>query len=133
MAKISLNLMRIVVGFVFFQYGARKLFGWIGGTGDSGQAAELFSLFWFAGLFEFFGRIAILIGLFTRPVAFVLAGEMAAAYFIVHAPRGFWPAVNEGDHAVVLCFVFLFLAFNGGGDWSVDGQLLSRGDERHNG
>ena len=129
MNKITLNLMRIMIGFVFFEYGARKLFGIIGGTQDSGQAAELFSIIGVAGVLEFFGGIAILIGLFTRPVAFVLSGEMAAAYFIAHAPIAFWPAINKGDQAVVLCFVFLFLAFNGGGAWSVDGQLLNRGDK----
>jgi putative oxidoreductase len=79
-----------------------------------------YSLSWFAGLFELIGGALLLIGLFTRPVAFVLSGVMAFAYFIVHAPRGFYPIVNGGELAALYCFVFLYLAFAGGGSWSVD-------------
>jgi putative oxidoreductase len=74
-----------------------------------------------AGLFELFGGLLLLVGLFTRPVAFLLSGLMAFAYFIAHAPRGFWPIVNGGELAALYCFVFLYLAAAGGGPWSVDG------------
>jgi putative oxidoreductase len=73
-----------------------------------------------AGVLEIVGGILLLLGLFTRPVAFLLAGEMAAAYFIVHAPQGFWPLLNRGELAALYCFLFLYLAAAGGGPWSVD-------------
>ena len=75
---------------------------------------------WVAGGLEFFGGLLLLIGLFTRPVAFILAGQMAVAYFMAHAPGGFWPLQNKGELAVLYCFVFLFLAAAGAGVWSVD-------------
>ena len=110
--------------FLLMPHGAQKLFGFLA---DPEKARpELFSQMGLAGVLEFFGGLAILIGLFTRPVAFVLAGEMAVAYFIAHAPAGFWPAMNGGDQAAVFCFVFLFLAFNDGGEWSVDAKLVGR-------
>ena len=96
-------------------HGAQKLFGVL-----EGDAAELVSRRGLAGVLEFFGGFAVLVGLFTRPVAFVLSGLMAAAYFIAHAPRGFWPILNAGELAALYCFVFLFLAAKGGGTWSLD-------------
>jgi putative oxidoreductase len=115
---ISLSLLRIMTGFLFMPHGAQKLFGAFGA-----EPVELVSLRGMAGVLEFFGGILILIGLFTRPVAFVLAGQMAVAYFMAHAPRGFWPVLNGGELAVLYCFVFLFLSTRGGGDWSVDALL----------
>jgi putative oxidoreductase len=79
-----------------------------------------------AGVLEAFGGLLILVGLFTRPVAFILAGEMAVAYFTVHARHSFWPLLNRGESAVLYCFIFLFLAVEGGGAWSID-QLWRRG------
>jgi putative oxidoreductase len=73
-----------------------------------------------AGVLEFFGGLLLLIGLFTRPVAFILSGLMAVAYFMAHAPQGFWPLMNKGELAVLCCFVFLYLAMAGGGSWSID-------------
>ncbi|MGH9793261.1 MAG: DoxX family protein [Candidatus Acidiferrales bacterium] len=118
---ITLNLLRIVVGILFMPHGAQKLFGALGG-----QAVPLASQFGVAGILEFFGGLLILTGLFTRPVAFILAGEMAAAYFMVHAPQGFWPIINQGELAVLYCFVFLFLVASGGGDFSIDGWMRRR-------
>ncbi|MGH9816248.1 MAG: DoxX family protein [Candidatus Acidiferrales bacterium] len=118
---VTLNLLRIVVGILFMPHGAQKLFGALGG-----QAVPLASQFGVAGILELFGGLLILIGLFTRPVAFILAGEMAAAYFMVHAPQGFWPIVNQGELAVLYCFVFLYLFASGGGDYSIDGWLRRR-------
>lgn len=115
---ISLSLLRIVTGLCFWQHGAQKLFGWLGG-----DAVELMSLMGVAGVLEFFGGLAILLGLFTRPVAFVLSGEMAVAYFMSHLPRAFWPIQNGGELAALYAFIFLFLFAVGGGSFSVDGKL----------
>ena len=84
---------------------------------------QLFTLSGFAGVLELFGGILLLIGLFTRPVAFILSGEMAFAYFIAHAPQNFWPLINRGELAVLYCFVFLYFAVAGGGVWSLDNAL----------
>jgi putative oxidoreductase len=84
---------------------------------------------WFAGVLEFFGGALILIGLFTRPVAFLLSGMMAVAYFQAHAPGGFWPLENKGELAVLYCFLFLYIAAAGGGVWSLD-RLIRRGSAR---
>jgi putative oxidoreductase len=85
-----------------------------------------FTLIWFAGVLEVFGGFLILIGLFTRPVAFILSGEMAIAYFMMHAPHGFWPLLNHGEAAVFYCFVFLYMAAAGGGAWSVDALICRK-------
>ncbi len=113
-----LSVLRIVTAFLFLQHGAQKLFGFL--SPEHAVLPPLMSLLGLAGVLEFFGGLFILLGLFTRPVAFILSGEMAVAYFLVHAPKGFWPLRNGGDLAVVLCFVFLYLAFAGGGAWSGD-------------
>ena len=113
-----LSVLRIVLGLILLQYGLAKLFGW--------PAVEMFenltwlSLFGIAGMFEFVGGTLLILGLFTRPVAFILSGEMAAAYFIEHFPHSFFPVQSEGDLAVALCFTFLYLSFAGGGAWSLD-------------
>ena len=115
--------LRIVTGLMFWQHGAQKLFGWLGGEPVVG---------WFtwptgiAGILEFFGGILILIGLKTRPVAFILAGQMAVAFWMAHFPQGFWPIQNGGERAVLFCFLFLFLWQAGAGKWSVD-DMLAKG------
>jgi putative oxidoreductase len=115
-------LLRIVAGLLFFQHGLPKLFGYPG----TSAAAEPFTQFWFAGIIEVFGGLAIALGLFTSAVAFITSGEMAVAYFQAHAPRGFWPVVNGGELAVIFCFVFLYLAATGAGKWSLDTRRRGR-------
>ena len=117
-----LSLLRIVSGFLFWLHGAQKLLGLFGGVGGGGRA-DLFSLVGLAGVLEFFGGLLILAGLFTRPVAFILSGQMAVAYFMGHAPQGFWPIVNRGELAALYSFLFLYLAAAGGGPWSLDRLL----------
>jgi putative oxidoreductase len=120
-----LSILRIVLGFLFMQYGSMKLFNYP--PGPPGLfPASLGSLPGVAGVLEFFGGLLILLGLFTRPVAFILSGEMAVAYFMQHAPNGFLPLANNGVAAVFFCFVFLYLAVAGGGPWSLD-HLMRRG------
>lgn len=120
-SNIALSLLRAVAGFLFLQHGAQKLFGALGG-----EAVELASLRGLAGVLEFFGGLLIMVGLFTRPVAFVLSGMMAVAYFMVHAPQGFWPIQNRGELAALYSFLFLYLAAVGGGDYSLDRLLRKR-------
>jgi putative oxidoreductase len=112
-----LSVLRIVTAFLFMQHGGQKLFGF---PAPSQAAHPLLSLMGVAGVLEFFGGLLLLLGLFSRPVAFLLSGQMAVAYFMVHAPQGFWPLLNRGDLAVLFSFVFLYLAVAGGGSWSVD-------------
>lgn len=104
---------------IFMQHGSQKLFGLPAGGGPPAPLV-LLSLTGVAGVLEFFGGMLLLLGLFTRPVAFLLSGEMAVAYFRMHAPQALLPIVNHGELPVVLCFVFLYFAFAGGGSWSVD-------------
>ncbi|HEX8137658.1 MAG TPA: DoxX family protein [Pyrinomonadaceae bacterium] len=118
-----LSILRIMTGFLFMAHGAQKLLGFPG-TGQ-GARPQLLSLLGIAGILELFGGLLILLGLFTRPVAFILSGMMAVAYFMAHAPGGFWPLMNRGELAVLYCFVFLYLAVAGGGVWSLD-RLLRR-------
>ncbi|MEA2554098.1 MAG: putative oxidoreductase [Fimbriimonadaceae bacterium] len=127
--ELALFLLRVVAGLLFLQAGGMKLFGWFGGlpremfpTGT----AQLFSETGLAGILEFFGGIAIMLGLFTRPVAFILSGEMAVAYFQGHQPSGAWPIQNHGEPAVLLCFIFLYLAARGGGQYSLDAFIARR-------
>ena len=112
-----LSIMRIVTAFLFMQHGGQKLFGF---PAPQRSEFDLFSMIGVAGVLELFGGLLVLIGLFTRPAAFVLCGLMAFAYFIAHAPRDFWPILNGGELAVMYCFVFLYLAVAGGGEWSLD-------------
>ncbi len=113
-------LLRIVAGLLFMLHGGQKLFGWFGGPTGQGGTVELASLMGLAGILELVGGALIILGLFTRPVAFVLSGEMAVAYFMAHFPNGFWPIENRGEPAALFAFIFLFLAFNGAGPMSVD-------------
>ncbi|MCJ7664907.1 MAG: DoxX family protein [Desulfobacterales bacterium] len=115
------SIMRIVIALLFMEHGAQKLFG-IPAAMEGGTVA-LFSLIGLAAILEFFGGFLVLLGLFTRPVAFILSGEMATAYFMAHAPMGFWPVLNHGELAVAYCFVFIYLAFAGGGSLSFDHVL----------
>ena len=112
----SLGLARVVIGFLFACHGAQKLFG---AFGSHPMLHNPWTLS--AGILEFGGGILIALGLFTRPVAFVLCGEMAVAYFRTHFPAGFWPILNHGELAVAYCFFFLYLAVRGAGRMSVDG------------
>jgi putative oxidoreductase len=111
-----LTLLRIVTGLLYMQHGAQKLFGLLGGP----KVATLASLLGVAGILEFFGGALIVLGLLTRPVAFLLSGEMAVAYFTVHAPRGFWPIENQGELTALYSFVYLFFAVWGSGPWGLD-------------
>lgn len=113
-----LSVLRIVAALLFMAHGTQKLFGWP--ASEPQKTVELMSLFGVAGVLETFGGLLLLLGLFTRPVAFLLAGEMAVAYFMVHAPQGFWPILNRGELAALYCFLFLYLAAAGGGLWSLD-------------
>lgn len=110
------SVLRIVVGITFSCHGLQKLFGLFGGH----RVSHLFSLFGLAGVLECFGGTLLILGLFTVPVAFLLSGEMAVAYFRAHFPRGFVPIQNGGELAVVYCFVFLYLFVAGGGPLSLD-------------
>ena len=116
----ALSVLRIVTGLLFLEHGTGKLLGF---PPSDHAAPTLFSLIGVQGVLELVGGFLILIGLFTRPVAFILAGDMAVAYFMAHAPQSFWPAINKGEPAILFCFIFLYLVFAGAGDWSIDRAL----------
>ena len=122
----ALTALRVVTGFLFFQHGYPKLFGGLPWVAQADPPVELLSLLGLSGVLEVTGGLLMMLGLFTRPVAFLLCGEMAVAYFMSHAPRGFWPGENRGELAALYCFVFLFFAAVGAGRWSADGRLRSR-------
>ena len=113
-----LSVLRIITAFLFLQHGTAKLFGFPHVAFF--DELSLFSLIGFAGLLEVVGGLLLVLGLFTRPVAFILSGEMAFAYFIGHAPKGLIPLLNGGEPAILFCFIFLYLAAAGGGAWSFD-------------
>lgn len=123
-----LSVMRIVTGFLFMQHGGQKILGF---PAPARSEFDLFSLSGVAGSLELFGGFLIVIGLFTRPTAFVLSGLMAFAYFIAHAPRGFWPILNGGELAAMYCFVFLYLSIAGAGEWSIDQIRAGRRQNRN--
>lgn len=114
----TLSVLRIVAALVFMAHGTEKILGF-----PQGMHPPVGSLPYVAGLFELIGGALLLIGLFTRPIAFVLSGEMAFAYFLVHAKMSFFPSLNHGDAAILFCFVFLYIVFAGPGPWSADAQL----------
>jgi putative oxidoreductase len=116
----ALSVVRIVAGLLYGEHGTQKLLNWPGGHG----AVPLASFMGFAGALELVGGALILLGLFTRPTAFILCGQMAVAYFMAHAPKDFFPAVNGGDPAILFCFLFLYLVFAGGGPWSLDSLVF---------
>jgi putative oxidoreductase len=122
-----IGVLRIVTGLIFMEHGTQKLFEFP--APSERGLPELFSLSGIGGVMEFVGGILVAVGLFTRPVAFLLSGEMAVAYWMVHAPRSFFPILNGGDAAILYCFMFLLLVFAGPGAWSIEGAL-ARGDRR---
>jgi putative oxidoreductase len=122
----ALSVLRIVTGFTFSLHGFQKLFGAFGGMGDKGATAVFGTMLWTAGVLECFGGLLILLGLFTRPVAFLLCGEMAVAYFRAHAPRGLWPIGNGGELAVLYCFIYLYLSMAGPGPISLDAVVRKK-------
>jgi putative oxidoreductase len=129
--SVTLLLLRFVAGLLFLQAGGMKMFDWFGGIPAAyGGHPAFMSQTWIGGVLEFYGGAAIVLGLFTQPVAFILSGEMAVAYFQFHQPQGFWPIQNHGESAVLLCFIFLFLAAHGAGEWSLDGMLRRRREQR---
>ena len=122
-----LSLLRIVTGLAFLEHGAQKLLGFPPMPPGMMPPAPL-TLFWFGGILELVGGTLVMIGLFTRPAAFILAGEMAVAYWSFHAPKSFYPAINGGDAAILYCFIYLYLSAAGPGPWSLD--AMGRGRNR---
>jgi putative oxidoreductase len=118
-----LGVLRIVAAILFLCHGSQKLFGW---PAPAHGPLVAFSLTWFAGIIEFFGGLLLLLGLMTRPVAFLLSGQMAFAYFYAHARQAFWPLVNGGELACLYCFLFLYFAAAGGGAFALDGRRKRR-------
>lgn len=112
-----LSVLRIMTGLLFLEHGTQKLLSF-----PTSTFPELPPLLWVQGAIEIVGGVLIIVGLFTRPVAFILAGNMAVAYFMAHAPKNFFPALNGGDAAILYCFIFLYLALAGGGSWSIDAR-----------
>jgi putative oxidoreductase len=116
-----LSVLRIIAGLLFLQSGLAKYFGF-----PSPPPGNMTALLYVQGIIEILGGILLTIGLFTRYAAFIMSGDMAAAYFIAHLPRSFFPLANNGGLAVLFCFLFLYIFFAGPGPWSVDTQLRSR-------
>jgi putative oxidoreductase len=120
LVDLTFTLVRVIIGLLFSCHGAQKLFGMLGGTSQLGHTKMMI-----AGIIEFGGGMLIAVGLFARIAAVIASGEMAVAYFTVHAPHGFWPVINKGELAVAYCFFFLFVAAHGAGPYSLD-RLLRR-------
>ncbi|MDJ0387186.1 DoxX family protein [Roseomonas sp. E05] len=121
LAPYALAALRIMAALLFIEHGTQKLLGFPAPPA-SGSLPAAFTLSWVAGVLELFGGLLLVLGLFTRPAAFVLAGQMAVAYFMAHAPRSFFPVLNGGDAAILFCFIFLYLVFAGPGALSLDGR-----------
>lgn len=122
-----LSVLRIVTGVVFITFGTMKLFN-VPPMPPGQPPLDLMSQVGIAGILEVFGGAAFVLGLFTRPVAFILSGEMAVAYFQGHFPQSFWPSENMGTPAILYCFIFLYFVFSGAGVWSIDAMIArSRG------
>ena len=117
-APRALSVLRIVAALLFMEHGTGKLFGFPAWPAHGGP--PMFALLWFAGVIESLGGLLLALGLFTRPVAFIMSGEMAIGYWTSHAPRSFFPLLSGGDAAALYCFVFLYLFVAGGGSWSLD-------------
>ena len=122
LAPYLLSVLRIVAASMFLQAGTVKLFGWPMAM-PGGGAPPMLSQIWFGAMLELIGGTLLFVGLFTRPVAFLLSGEMAVAYFQFHQPNGFWPIVNQGQPAVLYCFIWLYFSAAGPGPWSLDALL----------
>ena len=114
------SALRIIAAFLFMTFGASKLWAFPSALLPNGETAKPLTLPWEGGLLEVFGGGLVLLGLFTRPIAFVLAGEMAFAYFNFHRPKSFWPTINGGVAAVLFCFIWLYISAAGPGPWSLD-------------
>ena len=112
-----LSLLRIMAALLFMQHGLQKLIGW---PAPQPQGFQIMSIYGLAGIIEAVGGLLVAIGLFTRPAAFIMSGQMAFAYFMGHAGNNFFPILNRGEAAILFCFIFLYLAFAGGGCWSLD-------------
>jgi putative oxidoreductase len=125
-APYLLSVLRIVAALMFIQFGTMKLFAFPVGMPPNGGTAKLLSQTGIGGILEVFGGGLILLGLFTRPVAFVLAGEMAVAYFQFHFPQSFWTVVNMGTPAALYCFLMLYFSAAGAGPWSLDARRGQR-------
>ncbi len=121
-APYLLSILRIVAAFLFMQFGTAKLFAFPAAIMPGGGTAPIASLAGIAGIIETVGSLFLLLGLSTRPVAFIVAGEMAVAYFLGHAPHGFWPVLNQGHPAIMFCFVWLYISAAGPGPWSLDAK-----------
>ena len=122
-APYVLSFLRIVAALLFFEHGTSRLFGFPSPL----PSPAFLSMYWFAGALELVGGALLLIGIWVRPVAFIVSGEMAFAYFLSHAPASFFPIINRGDAAILYCLVFFYIAFAGGGPWSVDAMRAKRG------
>ncbi|MFQ8430424.1 DoxX family protein [Amaricoccus sp. W119] len=121
----ALGILRIVTALLFIEHGTMKLFGFPSSGEGGGDGLSLLSLI--AGILETFGGLAVLVGFMTRPVAFILSGQMAVAYWFFHfAGNSFFPVLNRGDAAILFCFVFLYLVFAGPGSWSLDEKRAGR-------
>ncbi|HRK63961.1 MAG TPA: DoxX family protein [Terricaulis sp.] len=120
-----LSILRIMSALLFLAHGTTKLLGWPA-TEMFATPPEPMTLIWFAGVLELVGGALLAVGFMTRPVAFVLSGQMAFAYFLGHATQAFWPVQNGGDAAILYCFVFLYIAAAGGGPWSLDNALAKK-------
>ncbi len=118
-----LSVVRVVSALIFMEHGTQKLLNF---PPLAKPLPALFSLSWTAGVLELIGGALLVLGLFTRPVAFILSGQMAFAYWLSHGSRGFFPVLNGGDAAILYCFLFLYLAFAGGGAWSLDRVIWKR-------
>jgi putative oxidoreductase len=126
-SPVLLSVLRIVSAFVFVQFGSAKVLAFPAAIMPGGGTAPLSSQPGVAGALELVGGTLLLLGLFTRPVAFLLSGEMAFAYFIGHAPQGFWPVLNQGSPAILFCFIWLYISSAGGGPWSIDALRAKQG------
>ena len=123
LAPYMLSILRLVAGLLFLEHGLMKLVGF---PAPMRVPVALFSLYGAAGTIETIGGLLVAIGLFTRPAAFIMSGEMAFAYFLEHFPHSFFPALNAGDAAVLFCFLYLYLVFAGGGAWSIDAMMATK-------
>ena len=125
-AQYLLSVLRIVAAFMLIPAGTMKLFAFPAGMPPDGSTAPMMSQIWIGGVLEVFGGALLLFGLFTRPVAFVLSGMLAVAYWQFHAPNGFWPTMNGGVPAALYCFVMLYISAAGAGPWSLDAMIGKR-------